>query len=115
TVVGAVDATGALASVYRGEAQDDGTQPRPRAIVGSPGSRTIEKVSTTGWKLTGQLFLQIERDTPDEFRVDRNAGYDDFSQLIEAILDEMTVLAGQSDYLDVVRFHEFIPAMASDP
>lgn len=113
TIVGAGNATDALPYIYLGEASDDGTQGRPRAIVGSPGGRRLCKTSTTGWKLEGALFVALEFNTDPVASTVQDA-YATFAQQVEDILDEMATLAGQDDYLDVIEFQEIEEPMLCD-
>jgi hypothetical protein len=115
TAVGETTADAALNHIYRGDTQDDGSQPRPRAVVGSAGGRSLKKTSTTNWSLTGPLFVLFEFATPAEFLSDPNGQYDWFAQAIEGIFDDLLRLSGQSNYLNVIEFVEEIPCVPCDP
>jgi len=108
-LVGCSTAGEAAKSVYKNSAR--GINPRPRAIVGTTGNRTLRRKSTTSWNLTAPLFMEFELETPDEFIGNHNAGHDWFLGEIETLIEQMAALAGSNGHLDVEEFTEAEPPL----
>jgi len=115
TLVGALDATSAMGSVYV-EADDLGAAPRPRAIVFFHEYRR-EKIALSTFAVRGSLFLSFEFPPSAAYAPPAGTGnvwdeYLEFCNRADAIVAEMEALQGQGStgylagesYLSVSEF-----------
>ncbi len=110
-LTGAESAAAAAAAIYKQSCGDEDKHPRPRAIVGTTGNRSLRRITTTGFQMTAPLFLEIQLDTPDEYIGDHNAAFDWFMLEVETLIEQMAGLAGTDGYLDVTEFLEAEPPL----
>ena len=98
-IVDADDASEALPSIHFMDAEDDGSDPIPRAIVGIEPPLTRVKSSSSGWS-TSQLTIWIAVEVAIPGAVTGYAARDRwFAGLVEGLLNDLESLSGTGTYL----------------